>query len=218
MPAPAAEPEVIRKPAVEPSRPSVAAPARIEPPTSVPAPAAAIPGVLSPDTLGNRAVMGAPPIPLSAIGAPKGLADTALGTRGGAPMAPAGVTIGSRTPNTARFRDSVAGVRMRAIPELARTHAPTGRELAELRGSQQLAAVLQRRATTSGNSRDVHAMQGEGMGGDGAVGGAGGSPGLAGVSIPLPLFSSGPSAAQRKKNEQVDAAVDRHDRKLNSSC
>lgn len=51
-------------------------------------------------------------------------------------------------------------------------------------------------------------MQGEGMGGEGAVGGSpamhgGGMAVSSGFS--LPLFSSGPSKAQRKKNEAIDA-------------
>ncbi len=129
-------------------------------------------------------------IPAAATAAPRG-----------APVAPAGVTSGSRTPISASTRDSLAIVRMMSIAELARLHVPKGQEAADLQRGQQQADQVARRATTAGNSRDVHVMKGDGRDGDGAVGGGGG--GL--PSIPFPLFSSGPSAATRKRNEAIDA-------------
>ena len=50
----------------------------------------------------------------------------------GAPIAPAGVTYDHRAANTPEVRDSIARGVMDNIAELARTRAPTGRELAEL--------------------------------------------------------------------------------------
>ena len=121
-------------------------------------------------------------------------------TRGGAPVAPSGVTIGDKTPNTQRYRDSVINSRLgNADMSAWMKHEATGRERAEMEQSKRTAAVVATRSTTAG-SRDVHIPQGEGRGGEGAVGGAGSA-----TSIALPLFSSGPSAAQRKKNEKIDA-------------
>jgi hypothetical protein len=120
------------------------------------------------------------------------------GVMSGAPVAPSGVTIGSRTANTEQYRDSVIHDRMIQVPLLMRTHPPQGRELAELRASQREAEKIARRTTTAGNSADLRVLQGAGMNGTGAVSG----PGV--VSIGLPLFSSGPSAAQRKKNDSLN--------------
>jgi hypothetical protein len=69
----------------------------------------------------------------------------------------------------------------------------------ELEASQQQARQLQQRTLTAGNSRDLVVLQGKGKDAVGAVGG----PGVGTISAPL--FSSGPSAAQRKKNEKIDA-------------
>lgn len=122
----------------------------------------------------------------------------------GAPIAPAGVTT-IRAPNTPQVRDSIATERMNDIPLLAKTHAPTGSELALLQQSQRTADRTARRATTSGNARDVHLMTGEGVDGVGAVNGGRTSFSPFGGSIPFPLFSPGPSPAQRRANEKLDA-------------
>jgi hypothetical protein len=102
-------------------------------------------------------------------------------------------------------RDSIAAAGMNTIPLLAKTHAPKGAELAELSERQRVAVQLARRATTAGNARDVHVMTGEGLDGVGAVNGGrtGFSP--LGGSIGFSLFSSGPTAEQRKANEKLDA-------------
>jgi hypothetical protein len=85
---------------------------------------------------------------------------------------------------------------------------PTAAERAEIRQGQLLAERMAFRATSAGNANEVHTMTGEGRGGVGAVGG-----GKAGVSsnegrpmlsLPFPLFSSGPSAAQRRRDAQVN--------------
>jgi hypothetical protein len=133
--------------------------------------------------------------------------DNAMGIRGGAPNAQAGVTIGSRSANTQALRDARASAVMKTIPQTAAERAPTGRELAELENSKHTALETYRRTTTAG-SREVHVMQGEGMGGEGAVGGSPAVHGggmTVGGGFSLPLFSSGPSKAQRKKNEAIDA-------------
>jgi hypothetical protein len=114
-------------------------------------------------------------------------------------MAPAGITAPT-TPNTASFRDSVAASQMSSAAMLARTRPPTERERADLDQSRRQAEMVARRATTAGNGRDVHVPMGEGKDGVGAVGGAGG-----GMSIGMPLFSRGPSAAERKRNDSIFA-------------
>ena len=142
-----------------------------------------------------------PIIPLGPIRLPSGLADTLMSIRGGAPNAGAGVSLGDRTPNTARVRDSIAQSKMNAATYSAwMAHKPTGKEKAEMEASQRAGAALAAR-TTSAGSHEVHSMQGEGRNGEGAVGGAGGSA----TSLSLPLFSKGPSDAQRRANAKVDA-------------
>jgi hypothetical protein len=143
-----------------------------------------------------------------------GLGRTPLGgARTGVVGVPAGVTIGSRTPNTAAYRDSVLHSRLADIARLARERKPTGTEKAALELSQRLARTVARRATTAGNP-NVHVPMGEGVDGVGAAGGAlttvrGGGAAANDLSVgsgfPLPLFSNGPSAAQRKRNAAIDA-------------
>jgi hypothetical protein len=96
-------------------------------------------------------------------------------------------------------RDSVADS-VRAATFRARMNEPLSAETKQMLGeSQRIAAKVARRATTAGNGADVHIMQGEGKDGVGAVGGSGLG------SVGLPLFSKGPSAAQRRKNDSIDA-------------
>jgi hypothetical protein len=126
-------------------------------------------------------------------------------SRLGAPIAPAGVTPVDPLPNTPEVRDSIAAARMNDIALLAKTHVPIGAELAELQERRRGADRLARRATTAGNSPDVHVMLGEGLDGVGAVNGGRTSLNPLHGSIPFTLFSSGPTAAQRKVNEKLDA-------------
>jgi len=169
-----------------PATETVAPPAPIAPPSTLPA----APSSQMRDTVAGGAN--------SAANAPIGSAAASSAGKG-ASIAPTGINLDNRAANTAAVRDSIARQQMLGVPELARTRAPTGREKAELEESQRQALALRRRTTTAGNSADVHIAQGRGMGGAGAVGG----PGV--VSISAPLFSSGPSAAQRKKNEALFA-------------
>jgi hypothetical protein len=135
-----------------------------------------------------------------------------MAVRGGAPMAPSAFSIGARTPNTARYRDSTAQTRMQSIPGLARGTSIDAQDAVAVESSRRTADLMRRRATTAGNGREVAVPLGQGKDGVGAVGGggthlaAGGVNGL-GVSgsIGFPLFSSGPSAAQRKRDEKIDA-------------
>jgi hypothetical protein len=160
------------------------------------APIAASP--TSPASVDSSAALAKP------IGSAPGIPLTTMPSGRGAPVGAAGVTIGSRTANTAFFRDSVAQARAALIPGLAKNRPATGAERAELQQSQRVAERLARRATTAGNSAGVNVMMGEGLGGVGAVGGADGKSGGAMMSVGVPLFSSGPSAAQRKINEKID--------------
>ncbi len=129
-----------------------------------------------------------------------------MGRRGGAPVAPSGLTIGDRVKNTPAYRDSMARLVLGSIPQLAKL-PPTTAEKQELEASKQAGRVLVRRQTTAGNP-NVHVMEGEGRGGEGAVGGQSGGvsagPGSVTVSVPFPLFSPGPSPEQRKKNEALE--------------
>ena len=130
-----------------------------------------------------------------------------MGPPAGAAAREAGVTIGSRVPNTAAYRDSMLKGKLQTAPYLASKYAPTGEMLATLKESQRAALGTYRRNTTAGSS-EVRVPQGEGMNGEGAVGGGAGVQGNglhAGSGFGLPLFSKGPSAAQRKKNETIDA-------------
>lgn len=185
-----------------------AAPSSVAPPTSTPralpvprgeptvAPrdtASATPSVIAPVAPAPRAPA---TIPFGIAPIPSTLADTAMGARGGAPRQGAAASVGDRTPNTARFRDSISNARMREQARAWMAHEATGREKQEIETSQRLAAKVAERATTAG-SREVHIPQGKGMNGVGAVSG--------GANIGLPLFSSGPSAAQRRINDSLDA-------------
>jgi hypothetical protein len=120
-------------------------------------------------------------------------------------VAPAGVTENGRFLDLPGVRDSIAAQKMALLELLLRTQPPRGAVLAELESRRRVAERLARRATTAGNASDVHVMLGEGLDGVGAVNGGRTSLSPLGGSIPLPLFSSGPSAAQRKKNEKLDA-------------
>jgi hypothetical protein len=117
----------------------------------------------------------------------------------GVPMAPGWTKSAEHVGNTAAIRDSMLRTKLAEIPTAWKTHPPTGAEKAALETSQKIAAALQRRSTTAGNSNDLVHLQGKGMDGVGAVS----APGL--VTIDAPFLSSGPSKAQRKKNEAIDA-------------
>ena len=190
-----------REPPVE-RRTSRAQPA---PPTSVPTTIAA-PPITAPITTPSGIPSAARDSNAAGVGKPGNAGDAALekslrtGAGGiGVPMAPAWTKSAERIGNTATIRDSILRTKMAEIPTSWQNHAPTGAEKAALETSQRVAAALQRRATTAGNSNDLVHLQGKGMDGVGAVS----APGL--VSVDLPLFSSGPSRAQRKKNEAIDA-------------
>jgi hypothetical protein len=122
-----------------------------------------------------------------------------LGSSGlGVPMAPAWTKSAERIGNTPEIRDSILRAKLAGAPYEWKNHLPTGAEKAALETSQRVAAALQRRTTTAGSNEVAH-PQGKGMYGVGSVGG----PGV--VSVDAPLFSSGPSRAQRKINEAIDA-------------
>ena len=193
--APRSAPATITTPSASPA---IAAPITTAPPPSTTDTASRA----GPKPLAQPSPVGATPvIPLGPIRLPSELADTLMSIRGGAPNAGAGVSLGDRTPNTARVRDSIAQSKMNAATYSAwMAHKPTGKEKAEMEASQRAGAALAAR-TTSAGSHEVHSMQGEGRNGEGAVGGAGGSA----TSLSLPLFSKGPSAAQRRANAKVDA-------------
>jgi hypothetical protein len=118
----------------------------------------------------------------------------------GAPIAPAGVNYNRRVENTPAVRDSIARGAMESFAEMARHHPATGGERDELETRSRGANSLRQRGLTAGNSRDLVILQGSGLDGVGAVSGG---PGV--VSVGLPLFSNGPSRAQRRKNDSLYA-------------
>ena len=187
-------PESRARPTAPVSVPTTIAPANaIAPPIT--APVTAPTGITSAPRDTNRA----------GTGKPVTAGDAALtnslrpGSSGlGVPMAPAWTKSAEHVGNTAAIRDSILRTKMAAIPYDWKNHPPTGAEKAALETSQRVAAALQRRTTTAGSNEVAH-PQGQGMNGVGAVGG----PGI--VTIDAPFLSSGPSRAQRKRNEAIDA-------------
>ena len=128
-----------------------------------------------------------------------------MGARGSATYAPAGVTAASRVKNSAKVRDSIITEKLALVPELARmpmSDATRG----SIEQSKAQARMLAQRSTSVG-MRDLNVPMGEGVGGVGAVNGGktGLSMGPNGLtySIPFPLFSSGPSPEERKRNEKL---------------
>lgn len=194
IPVPQPTPQVIA-PSVTPIAPPIATPLPVAPPTAV-------------DTSRARDV--GPLIPtVPILRHNSGLSDTAMALRGGAAYAPAGVTIGSRTKNSAKLRDSIITEKMAMIPELARM-GPMGAEAARgLEQSQNQARMTAQRTTSVGMTNGLNIPTGSGVNGVGAVNG--GKTGLTmdsrgiGVSIPFPLFSPGLSPAERKRNEKLHA-------------
>lgn len=210
---PVAEPKPIPKPVVrpEPVAPSVAAPTTVPmtidmappivPPASVPTTIG--PGSTSTDT--NRVKSSGPAIPLGPVGGKGGEAPIS-----GAPIA-AGVTSGEALPGSARSRDSIIAVGVMGDARLWLTdkYKPKGAELAELQYGKRVADRMMRRTTSAGAWQDVNVLTGDGKDGVGAIGGGKNgvhmTPNGAVVSVPFPLLSSGPSPAERKRNEKLVA-------------
>jgi hypothetical protein len=213
--APAVTPKSV--PTAEPrtSRARPVAPATV--PTTIGAPTSVAPPITAPIAT-PRGIPAGPRDSTAGAGKATTAADAALqntlrtGPTGlGIPMSPAWTKSAEKVGNTAAIRDSILRAQVSAIPGMMQTHPPTGKEKAELVASQLAAAMLQRRATTSGNSADLVHLEGKGKDGVGAVS----APGM--VSVGLPLFSSGPSKAQRKKNEALDADYQARLRRLGDS-
>lgn len=173
----------------------------VSPPSAAPptVPSVVVPQapVRQPDTTGTGTAT-------SEVAPTAGANNRATTLRLGAPIAPAGVTR-ARAGNEADSRDSLARRIGRAVSVWDWHGPPSPAEVEELRETRRMYEGVTRRATTAGNASDIHVMTGEGRGGVGAVGG--GKSGLSptGGSIPLPLFSSGPSSAQRKRDSAIDA-------------
>lgn len=207
-----------------PVAPSPIAPApvrrdRSAPPIGAPpfSPIIATPSQISPATAdtasGGRA---SPGIPRGIVAPARSGVDVPYTTPGGVGATASGVTIGSRRPNTQAFRDSVLTDKLNSLPYVAARHPPTGKELEALRQSQEVARMTYRRVGTAGNA-NVHIPQGEGRGGEGAVGGSplmmsngrrsgNSAKGIAesgGGSVGFSFLSPGPSAAERKRNEAL---------------
>jgi hypothetical protein len=161
-----------------------------------------VPTAIAPTTSAPRvdAPVVAPAAPSVAV-PPGAGADSGVGAvgRGAATAAPS-MNGGVFAHGAAMSPAGVVAPRHGGLPAFSPdwNKAPTGEIKASLESSQRFADQMARRATTSGNARDLHVPQGKGVDGVGAVGG-----GAAGGSLPLPLFSRGPSAAQRKKDEAL---------------
>jgi len=204
QPAPRIRTDVTPAPPTVTAAPRVIAPivAPIAPPTVLP-----VAPPVAADTARARDV--APAIPTApTLRRNSGLADTAMTVRGGAPSyAPAGVTDASRAKNTAKLRDSVITEKLEAINWLT---APMSAEAKSgIAQSQNQARMLMQRSTSVGMTNGLYVPMGSGVGGVGAVNG--GKTGVTmdsrgvGVSLPFPLFSPGPSPAERKRNEKLHA-------------
>jgi hypothetical protein len=207
--------EIVRLPVPPEKRPVVPPAVVVRPPTkTVPTPKRAVDDRIPAPTTPPNAVPPAAasqavalPTPVAASrdsGGSPASAPTPISTavRGGAPIAPAGITLhgapsGAGIVRESIVRDSILRTSMRAVPGIARNKAPSAAEREELAESQRQAEMVQRRTTSVGNSRDLKILHGNTMGGAGASTGGG--------SVGLSLFSSGPSAAQRKKNAAIDS-------------
>ena len=208
VPAPQPAPRI--RTDVTPAPPTVTAAPRVIAPIVAPlAPPTALPTAppVAADTARARDV--APAIPtVPTLRRNSGLADTAMTIRGGAPSyAPAGVTNASRAKNTAKLRDSVITEKLEAINWLT---APMSAEAKSgIAQSQDQARMLMQRSTSVGMTNGLYVPMGSGVGGVGAVNG--GKTGVTmdsrgvGVTLPFPLFSPGPSPAERKRNEKLHA-------------
>lgn len=194
---------------IERSMPVAAPSLPIVPPTVVPiTPPIAAP--IAPSTPGDtsRPRDLAPQVPtVPTLRHNSGLSDVDMGIRTSATYAPAGVTAGTRVRNSAKVRDSIITEKLELVPQLARTTPMSSEAQGAIDQSKAQMRILSQRATTAGNGRDVYVPMGEGVGGVGAVGGGktGLSMGPNGLtySVPFPLFSSGPSPAERRRNEKL---------------
>jgi hypothetical protein len=194
IPVPQPAPQIIA-PTVTPTAPPIALPLPVAPPVAA-------------DTSRRRDVGPlVPTVPI--LRHNSGLSDTAMAIHGGAAYAPAGLTIASRTKNSAKLRDSIITEKLAMVPELARM-GPMSAEVARgLDQSQNQARMTAQRSTSVGMTNGLNIPMGSGVNGVGAVNG--GKTGLTmdsrgiGVSIPFPLFSPGLSPAERKRNEKLHA-------------
>ncbi|HEY6829552.1 MAG TPA: hypothetical protein VI259_21995, partial [Gemmatimonadaceae bacterium] len=135
-----------------------------------------------------------------------GLSDAEMTIRGNATYAPAGVTSASPAKNSAKVRDSIITEKLALVPELARMGPMSSESRGTIDQSQSQARALAQRSTSVG-MHDLYVPMGEGVGGVGAVNGGktGLSMGPNGLtySVPFPLFSSGPSPEERRRNEKL---------------
>jgi hypothetical protein len=203
---PAREPDRPRPKPTEPRRairePNPRTPTTPEP-TIAPAPAA--PTTTPADTAGAKT---APPVRLTDIVVPSDRVEfnTSKARTGlGAAAAPAGLTDKSRIAGARAAmsaHDSAFAAWAEAAHEIQRWSTMSREATAEVAESQQKVKQLAQRVGTAGNSGDVHVMSGQGKDGVGAAGGGG-----LGGSIGVPLFSRGPSRAQRVRDSVIDADV-----------
>ena len=200
----------VRRREVEPSVP-IPAPAPslpIVPPTVTPiAPPVAAPVAPSIPVDSSRPRDIAPQIStVPTIRHNSGLSDAEMTIGGNATYAPAGVTSLSRAKNSAKVRDSIITEKLALVPQLARMGPMSGESRGTIDQSQSQARALAQRSTSVG-MRDLNVPMGEGVGGVGAVNGGktGLSMGPNGLtySVPFPLFSSGPSPEERRRNEKL---------------
>lgn len=137
----------------------------------------------------------------TAASIPRGVAMPSLGNSGTGPAyAPAWIAAGTRLlgpAGSAKLRDSISDALKPAAEARAWARPISAGTRAEIDESPRQTSILDRRAATAGNSRDVHTTSGQGVGGVGAIG--------VGGSVGVPLFSRGPSAAQRARDAKIDA-------------
>lgn len=210
IPQPQPAPRAQTQPRPEPAPPIVAPTPQIVAPIATPvAPPVALPVVPPATADTSRARDVAPSVPtVPLLRHNSGLSDTAMTPRvGGSVAPPAGVTIGLRTKNSAKLRDSIITEKLDAIswasiPMSAAAASSIGQ-------SQDQARMLAQRSTSVGMTNGLYVPMGKGVGGVGAVNG--GKTGVSmdsrgvSVSVPFPLFSPGPSPEERKRNEKLHA-------------
>ena len=207
---PAPPPQIRSRPQDRRSRPATSKPSTIEAP---PAPRPVAPTDTATKAAAPAAHLRDITIPSSPSPSATDNAPTAAIGRGSA-AAPAGVTSNSsptgelhglafkqRAMAGMTSRDSALAAWNEVSHDAARWQTMSEETARSIDDSKRDAYKLAQRVGTAGNSADIHVPTGNGVGGVGAAGG-----GLGG-SIGLPLFSRGPSRAQRVKDSIIDADV-----------
>jgi hypothetical protein len=180
------------------ARPAAATPTAT--PTAV-APSITTPAAPTPiaaDSAAHAAPAAAPPaIPLGILppapasnapneASPHAATNGRNATHAAAPVAPSGVTLGTHRHTGPAGGAAIPAGKAKSFADVVRETPLTPGERDALAAKEREERIMQTRATSAGNAHHL-----DGLG--------------ASSSIGFPLFSSGPSAAQRRANEKIDA-------------